>query len=231
MTTPTLTKGEEVAVELKKGAHWKLVIEPHRYRRVLESPRTALETVRAAVVRIGVDEFPVIDSFQDNAQNSEIEGGWEGWSKYGRTEAWRVMCSGQFVAIAGVEEDLASYDMGVNTTHLTIATRNVMEFVEFARRFTKSAAFGVDGQASVRLSLRNVEGRTLTDSPPSRVRQRFTSASNSVELMEQVFPSELSETPFAVERELLKEIFARFGWEPPTRVLDDLVRQTASLRL
>lgn len=231
MTTPTLTRGEEVAVGLKKGAHWKFVVEPNRYGRAFESPAAARDTVRAAVVRIGVDEFPVIDSFQDSAQNDEIDGGWEGWSKYGRTEAWRVMCSGQFVTIVGVEEDLPGYDMGTNTTHLTIATRNIMEFVEFARRFTKTAVFGVDGPASVRLSLHNVGGRTLTDSPPSRVRQPFTTTSNTIELMEEQFPSGRSETPYSVERALIKELFARFGWEPPTQVLDDLITQTASLRL
>ncbi len=231
MTTPTLTKGEEVAVELKKGAHWKFVIEPNRYGRVFESPVAARDAVRAAVVRIGVDEFPVVDSFPDSAQHGAIEDGWEGWSQYGRTEAWRVMCSGQFVAIVGVEEDLPGYEMGANTTHLTIATRNVMEFVEFARRLTKTAVHGANGPASVRLSLRNVEGRTLTDSLPKRVRHGYATNSNSIDLNEQVFPSDRSETPYVVERALIEDLFSRFGWEPPKQVLDDLVERTASLRL
>jgi hypothetical protein len=206
---------------IRGRGYWRIVVRPVTYnpQRV---PYTSLrQTLERSVVQLRGWDFPHLDRKGGDRRGNNWIGGETAWSYY--REAWSFYRSGQLVYLVGMHGDWhAEFEgfapHGLPTTGKWLGAVDTLyrltETFEFAARLALTEA-GAERMA-IEVNLRDMEGRRLWDSHPSRFAMDESFRFDEPEL---VYRTEVDRTELAGESRALAvqaaiEVFARFDWHP-----------------
>jgi len=217
--------------KIRSRGYWRVVIRPQTFVEKRISQITELyPIIQNTSVQLRGWDFPHLD---EPHTQTHIDIDWIGqeseWENL--LEIWRFYQSGQFIDIAGMQEDW--YDQrrsipaifGKWEPGLILGIGNTLfrftEIFEFAARLAMTQAG--DDTMHIEITVSNLAGRKLRVDSPNRMPTHHDYTASIKELPYEV---ELSRTELiAAPRELaLKpaiELFRRFGWEPNQDILRD----------
>jgi len=216
--------------KIRSRGYWRVVIRPQTFidKRISQITQL-LPILQNTSVNLRGWDFPHLDPHTKTRVDIDWIGQESEWE--GLLEIWRFYQSGQFIDIAGMNEDW--YDQrrsipaafGSQRPELAFGIGNALfrftEIFEFAARLAMTQAG--DDIMHIEIIVSNLEGRKLWVDSPSRWPMFHDYSASISELPYRI---ELSRTELiAAPRELaLKpaiELFRRFGWDPSQDMLRD----------
>lgn len=214
----------------KERGYWEFVIRPSRFE---ERKLSSLTSLRSIVERCSVQlrgwEFPHVERGKDPEKGLDwIEEGTD-WEHY--IETWRMFQSGQFYYVRALWEDWRDrsefWPPGNGWTTMSgLGVGDVIdtctEFFEFASRWSQTEAG--DDHIVVHATLRNLAGRRLQMDRRHRapLRNPYSTTIREYPYRGSLARAELIAHTRELALDLAKEIFERFGWNPPPVILREL---------
>jgi hypothetical protein len=219
-----------LAVEIKAKGYWQTVIRPSQHVENRIADLASIPTVLGglSINRRGWD-FPHVDRPESTLIGNDWVGQETIWKEF--RELWRVTQSGQFLHLGGIRYDwgdarylsvMQQVTPGAPLIGIGDSLHRLSEIFEFAQRWEKAIA--ETERVGLSLEIGGLLNRQLVVDHPTRTASSMVYVARVGEPFKwagEIEPGTSLEKLWAISRDVATGLFARFGFQANSQVLED----------